>query len=73
LKFSGAPEAIVCDASGEQMSGLMERFLNDIVTTLRLLEEGTPWSNRAELYIGVLKEAVQKDMKTSNCPLALWG
>ena len=36
-----------------------------------MLEEGTPWANKAELYIGIIKEAVHKDMK-SNCPLPLW-
>eukprot|EP00957_Ditylum_brightwellii_P125040 9531254-Ditylum_brightwellii.AAC.1 len=39
---------------------------------LRVLEEGTPWANKAEFYIGLTKEAVQKDMKESGCPLALW-
>ena len=37
-----------------------------------MLEEGTPWANKAELYIGIIKEAVRKDMKESNCPLPLW-
>jgi hypothetical protein len=45
-------------------------FLGEIGTTLRVLEEGTPWANKAELYIGLIKEAVRKDMKDSNCPLA---
>ena len=39
---------------------------------MRVLEEGTPWANKAELYIGLIKEAVRKDMKDSNCPLAFW-
>ena len=52
--------------SGEQMSHDVQKFCNDIGTTLRALEEGTPWSNKAELYIGLLKEAVQKDMRESN-------
>ena len=38
----------------------------------RALEEGTPWSNKAELYIGLIKEAVRKDMCESNSPLCLW-
>jgi hypothetical protein len=54
------------------MSQDMRKFCNEIGTTLRALEEGTPWSNKAELYIGLIKEAVRKDMKTSNCPIALW-
>ncbi len=43
-----------------------------IGTTLRALEEGTPWANKAELYIGLLKEAVQKDMKEADSPMVLW-
>jgi hypothetical protein len=36
------------------------------------LEEGTPWANKVELYIGLIKEAVRKDMKEPDCPLAFW-
>ena len=61
-KEIGAPTSIVADMSGDQMSHDVQKFCNDIGTTLRGLEEGTPWSNKAELYIGLLKEAVQKDM-----------
>ncbi len=39
---------------------------------MRVLEEGTPWSNKAELYIGILKESVRKDMKDSGAPLPFW-
>ena len=42
--------------SGDQMSTEVKKFCNDIGTTLRALEEGTPWSNKAELYIGLIKE-----------------
>ena len=38
--------------SGEQMSSEVKKFCNDIGTTLRALEEETPWSSKAELYIG---------------------
>ena len=65
-KEVGAPDAIICDASGEQTSKSLKRFLGEIGTTLRVLEEGTPWANKAELYIGLIKEAVRKDMKDSN-------
>eukprot|EP00980_Cylindrotheca_fusiformis_P019051 scaffold6423_cov89-Cylindrotheca_fusiformis.AAC.1 len=71
-KEVGAPEAIISDAASEQKSKSLRRFMGEIGTTLRILEEGTPWANRAELYIGLLKEAVRKDMKSSNCPLAFW-
>ena len=39
---------------------------------MQVLEEGTPWANKAELYIGLIKEAVRKDMKESDCPLVSW-
>ena len=71
-KEIGAPDAIVADMSGEQMSDDMRKFCNDIGTTLRALEEGTPWSNKAELYIGLIKEAVRKDMRESNSPMCFW-
>ena len=71
-KEIGAPDAIVCDASKEQTKTDLKRFLNSIGTTLRVLEEGTPWANRAELYVGLMKEAVRRDMRDSNCPFVFW-
>eukprot|EP00957_Ditylum_brightwellii_P070065 5321271-Ditylum_brightwellii.AAC.1 len=50
----------------------MKAFCAEIETTLRVLEEGMLLTNKAELYIDLIKEAVSKDMKESNCPLALW-
>jgi hypothetical protein len=71
-KEIGAPDTIISDAAGEQRSNELRKFCSEIGTTLRLLEEGTPWANKAELYIGIIKEAVRKDMRESNCPLVLW-
>ena len=71
-KEIGAPDSFVADMSGEQMSSEVKKFCNDIGTTLRALEEGTPWSNTAELYIGLIKEAFRKDMHEANSPLCLW-
>ena len=71
-KEIGAPTSIITDMSSEQMTHDIRKFCIDIGTTLRALEEGTPWSNKAELYIGLLKEAVQKDMCESNSPMSLW-
>ena len=71
-KEIGAPTSIIMDMAGEQMSQEVRKFCNNIGTTLRALEEGTPWSNKAELYIGLLKEAVRKDMHESDSPMCLW-
>ena len=35
----------------QQMSQEVRKFCNNIGTNLWVLEEGTPWSNKAELYI----------------------
>ena len=67
-----APESFMAHMSGEQMSSEVKKFCNDIGTTLRALEEGTPWSNKAELYIGLIKKAVRKDMCESNSLLCFW-
>ena len=71
-KEIGAPDAIVCNMSMEQTSPEIKTFLNDIGMTLRVLEEGTPWANKAEQYIGLLKELVRKDMRESSSPLPFW-
>jgi hypothetical protein len=71
-KEIGAPDAFVADMSGEQMSKEVKAFCNEIGSTLRALEEGTPWANKADLYIGLLKEAVRKDMKDLNSPMVFW-
>ena len=71
-KAIGAPDALICNAAKAQTSSAIRQFCREIGTTLRVLEEHTPWANKAELYIGIIKEAIRKDMKESNCPLAFW-
>lgn len=50
--------------ASEQQSTSLKKFLGEIGTTLRVLEEWTPWANKAEvyieLYIGLIKEALRK-------------
>ena len=70
-KEIGAPTSIIVDMAGKQMSQEVRKSCNNIGTTLRALDEGTPWSNKAELYIGLLKEAVWKDMRESDSPMCL--
>ena len=71
-KEIGAPTSIIADMASEQMSQEVRKFCNNLGTTLRALEEGIPWSNKAELYIGLLKEAVWKDMRESDSLMCLW-
>ena len=44
----------------------------DSVIKFNNLEIRTPWANRAEFYIGLLKEGFRKDMIVSNSPMCLW-
>eukprot|EP00957_Ditylum_brightwellii_P150737 11477584-Ditylum_brightwellii.AAC.1 len=67
-----APDSFICNAAAERTSQPLRSFCAEIGTTLRVLEEGTLWANKVEIYIGLLKEAVQNDMKEPKCPLALW-
>ena len=71
-KEIGAPTSIIADMSVEKVSHEVREFCNDIGTTLWSLEEGTPWSNKAELHIGLLKEAVRKDIRESNSLMIIW-
>ena len=71
-KEIGVPDKLVLDPSGEQTSRKVKHFSQQVCLTLRYLEKSTQWANRAELYIGLLKEAVRRDLRMSNCPLILW-
>ena len=47
-------------------------FLTGIGTTLKVLEAETQRANRAELLVGMFKEATRKDLSVSNLPIVLW-
>ena len=63
---------LVVDGHLSQASPIVRWFCDQVGTTLRVLDTGTPWGNRAELYIGLLKEAVRRDMRHSKSPMTLW-
>ena len=63
---------MICDGSGEQTAIEVNKYCGDVGTTLIILEEGTPWSNKAELYIDFKKESLRKYMKETYIPLVLW-
>ena len=67
-KGIGAPGALICDMSHGQTSMNLKKLCPEISTTLRHLDEGTPWTNKTELHI------VKGDcpMNGSNSHLAFW-
>ena len=68
----GVPEYLIADPARGQKSIEVVDSCHKNGITLRLLEESTQWANRAELYVGLIKETVQKDMSESHSPLVLW-
>ena len=66
-KQVGVPVTLVVDGHKSQTSNSVKRFFDQVGLTLKTLETETPWANCAELYIGLLKEAVQKDLRASRC------
>ena len=48
-------------------------FCHKIGTTLRILEGSNQWAKKAELYVGLFKEAVRKDMLYETPPVVFWG
>ena len=72
FKRIGVPDAIISDGAKAQVQGETKTLCNNVGTTIRQLERDTPWSNRAELYVGLIKRAIKKEMKAMDSPLALW-
>ncbi|KAL7538844.1 hypothetical protein ACHAXR_009411 [Thalassiosira sp. AJA248-18] len=72
VKEVGAPNAFVVDPHRAQTSKDVRSFCHKIGSTLRVLEESTQHANRAELYIGLLKESIRNDLRQSHSPLRLW-
>jgi hypothetical protein len=71
-KDVGAPEVLVADPAKTQKKKEVKDYCIKIGTRLRILEEATQWANRAELYIGMMKEGVRKDIRVANAPLVFW-
>ena len=68
-KEVGVPEAITADSHKCNKSKEVKQFCHKIGTAVRILEGATQWANRAELYVGLFKKTVRKDMLESNSPL----
>ena len=72
-KEVGVPVDLIVDGFSDQKQPSVKQFCDQVDTMLKIVERDTPWENRAELYIGLLKEAVRKDMRDSNSPMVLWN
>ena len=72
FKEDGVPEKMICDGAPEQVSGEAAHLCQLADFTVQQLERGTPWSNRAEGHVGIVKSEILLDLKDSNCPMVLW-
>ena len=48
-KDIGDLDLIICDAASEHRSKYLRNLLGKIGTTMRVIEEGNPWKNKAKL------------------------
>jgi hypothetical protein len=71
-KNVGVPDVFVCGPHPAQTKCEVQNFCTQISTTLKVLEAETQWANHVELYIGLMKEATQMDMRLSGSPFVLW-
>jgi hypothetical protein len=72
-KEVGAPKVLVCDLHPTQKKREVKEFCVQIGITLCVLKAKTQWANCAKLYVGLLKEAMQKDMRATGSPIVLWN
>ena len=70
-KENSIPPTIVMDPAGEQKRNDVRKFLYQVGSTPRCIKENTQWSNRDELYVGLFKESICKDLVDSNSPMKL--
>ena len=72
FKTVGVPDSIVADGAREQVKGESLKLCHQVSCNLKQLERGTPWSNRAELWIGLVKKAIVRELKATGAPMKLW-
>ena len=72
FKRIGVPDAIVCDPAKEQILGDTKKLAREAGTVIRAIEPNTPWSNRAERYIGIFKQGIRDTLRDTHAPLVLW-
>jgi len=72
FKHVGVPPQIIYDGACEQIKGDARRLCQLSSCLIWELEKDTPWSNKAELFIGILNSMVWKYLCRSHCPMVVW-
>ena len=63
---------MICNGAPEQVSGGAALLCQLADCTVQQLECGTPWSNRSEVHVVIVKSKLILDLKESNCPMLFW-
>ena len=64
--------SLVMDDHMAQKKNKTKKVCHQVGTTLRILEEGTPWAKFTELYISLFKEAFRRYLRMIYVPMVLW-
>ena len=59
-KYVGIPISLVMDAHKAQRKNDVKRFCDQVGSTLRVLEKGTPWANCADCVMGFSRKLYGK-------------
>ena len=69
-KEIGIPKALILYPKGTHSGKELQKVVNEINFPLKFLERRIKWANSAELYVGLLKKDVRKDIKDSDSSLS---
>ena len=72
FKDVGVPDTLVADGAPEQIAGESRCLCQMVQCHIDQLQPHTPWTNRAKLNIGKLKQRTKEDLKASGSPMVLW-
>ena len=67
------PQEVVTDPAGELKGDQWKRICTKFLTKARLIESKSQWQDRAERWIGHLKEMVQKILNKTGAPNQFWS
>ena len=72
FKDVGVPKKLIADGAKAQISGKSRDICNMSGCKVVELEKSTPFANRAERYIQILKNGCKTDMVRADSPMILW-
>jgi len=68
FKSKGVSQQIIADGAKEQIKGETSRLCQLCSCTIVELEKDTPWSNHAELHIGLCKRGIMRELNEQMLP-----